>query len=66
MEPKVGYGLTLAAFSSGVYGPKEAKLDGRVEGWSKIFNRPLVSMVTTLLMCKLENALTGHTLVKGC
>ncbi len=52
----------LAAFSSDVYGPRDSKLGGKVEDPWEEFNRPLVSMETILLSCKLENALTAHIL----
>ena len=50
----------LAAFSSGVYGLRGTKLGGKVEGMWEEFNRPLVSMVTKLLLSKIKNALMTH------
>ena len=44
----------MAAFFSGVYGPRGTKLGGKVEGMWEEFNRPLVSMVTKLLLSKLK------------
>ena len=66
--PKTGFQATfhqengeiLAAFSSGVYGPRGTKLGGKVEGMWEEFNRPLVSIVTKVLFSKLKNALMTH------
>ncbi len=53
-------GEILAAFSSGVYGPRATKLCGKVKGMWKEFNRTLVSVVTKLLLRKLKNAPMTH------
>ncbi len=56
------HGEIFAAFFSAVYGPMGKKLGGKVEEGCKNGLRPLVSMVTTFLPCKSENALTAHIL----
>ncbi len=48
------HGKIFAAFSSAVYGLMGTKLGRKVEGGWENGLRPLVSMVTTLFMCKSE------------
>ncbi len=57
---------TLTAFFSAVYGPTGTKRGRKLEGMCQKLNIPLVSMVTILLSCKLENALTAHMQAWWC
>ena len=53
-------------FVSAVNGQKATKLSEKVGGLCKKLIRPLVSMVTMMISCKLENAVTAEILSPGC
>ncbi len=56
----------MTAFLSAVNGPTDLRLGRKVEVLCKKLVRPLVSMVTMLLSCKLENAVTSRIFGPGC
>ena len=56
------HGEIFAAFFSAVYGLMGTKLGGKVEEGCENGLWALVSMITTLFLCKSENVLTAEIL----